>query len=183
MTDNEVSESLQTPQGYPYIAVTGKQDARMPSLDEVKARVREEVVKKKAVETARQKAAAVDAQLKSGDFAAAAKAAGLEVKTTDLIARGAPIGDVGISPAVDAVAFSLPVGGVSGPIVTDKGAVVVRVLEHPAVSDKDMAGGKAALRAELLNERRNQFFSSYMTKARERMQININQQTIAQLLA
>ena len=183
LKDNEVSESLQTPQGYAFIAVTGKQDARMPSLDEVKARVREEVVKKKAVETARQKAAAVDAQLKSGDFAAAAKAAGLEVKTTDLIARGAPIGDVGISPAVDAVAFSLPVGGVSGPIVTDKGAVVVRVLEHPAVSDKDMAGGKDALRAELLNERRNQFFSSYMTKARERMQININQQTIAQLLA
>jgi peptidyl-prolyl cis-trans isomerase D len=183
LKDNEVSEALQTPQGYAYVAVTGKQDARMPSLDEVKARVREDVVKRKAVETARQKAAAVDAQLKSGDFAAAAKAAGLEVKTTDLIARGAPIGDVGISPAVDAVAFSLPVGGVSGPIVTDNGAVVVRVLEHPAVSDKDVASGKDTLRAELLNERRNQFFNSYMTKARERMQININQQTIAQLLA
>jgi peptidyl-prolyl cis-trans isomerase D len=163
--------------------VTGKEPSRAPTLDEAKARVREDVLRRKSVDTARQKAAAIAAQLKSGDFNAGAKAAGLDVKTTDLIARGAPIGDVGISPAVDAVAFSLPVGGVSGPIVTDKGAVVVRVLEHPAVSDKDMAGGKDALRAELLNERRNQFFSSYMTKARERMQININQQTIAQLLA
>ena len=67
--------------------------------------------------------------MKSGDFDAAAKAAGLEVKTTDLIARGAPIADVGVSPAVDAAAFALPAGGVSDPIVTDNGAVIVKVLE------------------------------------------------------
>jgi parvulin-like peptidyl-prolyl isomerase len=183
LKDNEVSEAIQTPQGYAFITVTGKQDARMPALEEVKARVREDVVKRKAVETARQKAASVAPQLKSGDFAAAAKAAGLEVKTTELIARGAPIGNIGVSPAVDAVAFSLPAGGVSEPIVTDNGAVIVRVVERPAIADKDIASAKDAVRADLLNERRNQFFSAYMTKAREKMQININQQTIAQLLA
>jgi peptidyl-prolyl cis-trans isomerase D len=183
LKDSEVSEAIQTPQGYAFITVTGKQDARMPALEEVKARVREDVVKRKAVETARQKAASVAPQLKSGDFAAAAKAAGLEVKTTELIARGAPIGNIGVSPAVDAVAFSLPAGGVSEPIVTDNGAVIVRVVERPAIADKDIASAKDAVRADLLNERRNQFFSAYMTKAREKMQININQQTIAQLLA
>ena len=46
-----------------------------------------------------------------------------------------------------------------------------------------MAKGRDAVRTELLGERRNQFFNAYMTKARERMQINVNQQTIAQLLA
>ena len=146
--------------------------------------MRDDVVKKKAVETARQKAAAIAAQLKSGDFDAAAKAAGLEVKTTELIARGAPIGDVGVSPAIDAAAFALPAGGVSDPIVTDTGAVIVKVLEQPAITDADdWPSGRDALRTELLNERRNRFFSAYMTKARERMQININQQTIAQMLA
>jgi len=59
----------------------------------------------------------------------------------------------------------------------------VRVVERPAIADKDIASAKDAVRADLLNERRNQFFSAYMAKARERMQININQQTIAQLLA
>ena len=39
------------------------------------------------------------------------------------------------------------------------------------------------MRTELLAERRNQFFSAYMSKARERMQINVNQQTIDQILA
>ena len=51
------------------------------------------------------------------------------------------------------------------------------------VSDDPPAGAPRAVRTELLGERRNQFFNAYMTKARERMQINVNQQAIAQLLA
>jgi peptidyl-prolyl cis-trans isomerase D len=183
LKEGEVSEAVQTPQGSAFLTLTGKQEARMPSLEEVKARVREDVVKRKAIETARQRAASVAAKLKTGDFAAGAKAAGLEVKTTDLVARGAPIGDAGVSPAIDAVAFALPAGGVSDPIVTDNGAVVVKVLERADVSDQDLAKGRDSVRTELLGERRNQFFSAYMSKARERMQINVNQQAIAQLLA
>jgi peptidyl-prolyl cis-trans isomerase D len=183
LKDNQVSEAVQTPQGYAFITVTGKQDARMPSLDEVKAKVREDVVKHKAVETARQKAASISAKLKTGDFAAAAKSAGLEAKNTELIPRGSPISDIGVSPAVDAVAFTLPAGGVSDPIVTDNGAVVVKVVERSAVTDQDLAKGRDGVRSDLLGERRNQFYTAYMAKARERMQINVNQQTIAQILA
>ena len=61
----------------------------MPSLDEVRARVREDVVKRKAVDAARQKATSLGS-MQSGDLAAAAKAAGLEMKTTDLIAVARP---------------------------------------------------------------------------------------------
>ena len=183
LKDGEVSEAIRTLQGFAFITVTGRQDARDPSLDEVKARVREDVVKEKSVETARQKAAALAPQLKSGDFTAAAKSAGLEAKTTDLIARGAPIANAGVSPAVDAVAFALPAGGVSDPIVTDTGAVVVKVLEKAGVTDAEMAKQRDTVKTELLNERRNRFYNAYMTKARERMRININREAIAQLTA
>ena len=126
MKQGETSKAIRTPQGFAFISLTGTQPERLPALDEVKARVRDDVVKSKAADTARQRAAAVAAQLKSGNFEAAAKAAGLEVKTTEQIARGAPIGDVGINAAVDAVAFTLPAGAVSDPIRTDNGAVVSR---------------------------------------------------------
>ena len=106
MKQGETSKAIRTPQGFAFISLTGTQPERMPALDEVKARVRDDVVKSKAADTARQRAAALSAQLKSGNFEAAAKAAGLEVKTTEQIARGAPIADVGISPAVEAVAFT-----------------------------------------------------------------------------
>jgi peptidyl-prolyl cis-trans isomerase D len=181
--EGEVSESIRTPQGFAFVTVTGRQDSYVPKLDEVKARVRDEVLKKKAVDVARQRAAAVATQMKSGDFNAAAKSAGLDVKTTEFIARGGAVPDVGASAAVDAVAFTLPVGGVSDPIVTDNATVIVKVLERQDPAPSDLASGKASLRTELLNERRNQFYASYMNKARERMKVNVNRELIAQLVA
>ena len=183
MKQGEVSDAIQTPQGFAFVTVTGVQEERMPSLDEVKGRVREDVVKSKAADTARQRAAELAPQLKSGSFEAAARKAGLEVKTTDEIARGAPIADVGVSPAVDAAAFSLPAGGVSDPIRTEDGAAIVKVLERKDVTAEEVKTGRQQVRDELLNERRNRFYSSYMQKARESMRIDRNEATIAQLVA
>jgi hypothetical protein len=122
--------------------------------------------------------------LKSGELEAAAKSAGLEVKTTDLISRGAPIGDVGVSPAVDAAAFALPAGATSQAIVTDTGAVVVKVLEKKAVTNEELAAGRQALKDEMLDAQRNRFYVAYMTKVRDRLRdkIQINPETLAQLL-
>ena len=154
-----------------------------PALDEVKARVRDDVQKTKAVEAARQKATAIAAQLKSaGDFTAAAKTAGLEAKTTDLIVRGAALPDVGMSPAVDAVAYALPQGGVSDPIVTDTGAVIVKVLEKQSPTADELKNGRDAVKNELLNQQKQRFYGSYMTKARERMNIKSNPAVIAQVV-
>jgi len=183
LKEGDVSEAIRTPQGFAFITVTGRQDAYVPKLEEVKAKVRDEVVKKKATDVARQKAASIGAQMKTGDFNAAAKAAGLEVKTTEFIARGAPIGDVGVSPAVDTVAFAMQPGAVSDPIVTDNGTVIVKMLERQDPPASDVATGKTTLKTELVNERPSRFYASYMAKARERMKVNINRELIAQIVA
>jgi peptidyl-prolyl cis-trans isomerase D len=182
LKEGDVSEPIRTPQGYAFITLTGRQDPYLPKLDEVKAKVRDDVLKQKAIDTARQRAAAVDVEMKSGDFDKAAKAAGLEVKTTELIARGAPIGDAGVSPALEAAAFSLPKGAVSDPVVTDTGAAIVKVLDRQDVAADQAAKDKESLRSELLNDRKQKFFASYMTKARQRMKITINRETIAQII-
>ncbi len=182
MKPGEVSEALRSQNGLAFITVTGTQEARLPALDEVKARVREDVQKTKAIEAARQKASALAAQLKTGDFTATSKAAGLEVKTTDLAVRGAAIPDVGMSAAVDAAAFALPQGGVSDPIVTDTGAVIVKVLEKQSPTADEVKVGRDAVKGELLNQQKQRFYGSYMTKARERMSITSNPQVIAQVV-
>jgi peptidyl-prolyl cis-trans isomerase D len=183
LKEGGVSEAIRTPQGFAFVTVTGRQDSYVPKLDEVKARVRDEVLKKKAVDVARQRAATIGAQMKSGDFNAAAKAGGLEVKTTEFIARGAAIGDAGASPAIDAVAFTLPVGGVSDPIVTDNATVIVKVIERQDPAPSDIGSAKATLKTELLNEQRNRFYASYMSKAREKMKVNVNRELLAQIVA
>jgi len=183
MKVGDVSDAIRIPQGQAFVTVLQKQDPYVPKLDEVKAKVRDEVLKQKAIEAARQKAATLAAAMKSGDFEQAAKDAGFEAKTTDLIARGAPVADIGTSPAIDAAAFSLPQGGVSDPIVTDNGAAIVKVVEKQNPVATDLATQKDSIRTELLNQRRQQFYSAYMNKARQRMQIQINRDVIAQITA
>jgi peptidyl-prolyl cis-trans isomerase D len=182
MKEGDVSEPIRTPQGYAIIALTGQQAAYVPKLDEVKDKVRDDVLKEKAIEKARATAASLAASLKSGDFDKAAKAANLDVKTTDLIARGAPIADVGVSPKLEAAAFALPAGSVSDPVVTENGAAIIRVVERSEPKPDELDKARESLRNELLNDRKQKFFAAYMTKARQKMTIRTYPETIAQIV-
>jgi peptidyl-prolyl cis-trans isomerase D len=183
LKDGEVSKALQSPRGPVYITVTGKRDPYVPKLEEVKDRVRDDVIKLRAAELSKQRAAEIASALRSAkDFAAAAKAQGLEAKDTALIARGSPFPDIGVSADVDKVAFSLPVGGVSGPIPTSSGTVIVRVAERADVTPDAFKQARETFRTQLLNERRERFFSSYMTKAKEGMKIQVNNDVVRRVL-
>ena len=173
--DGQVSKALQTPRGPIYFTVTGKKDPYVPKLEEVKDKVRDDVVKMKAAELSKQKAAEIASTLRSAkDFAAAAKAQGLEAKDSQLIARGSPLPDIGVSPEVDKVAFSLPANGVSDPIPTSNGTVIVRVAERQDVTPDALRQAKESFRTQLLSERREAFFASYMAKAKQGMKIQVN---------
>ena len=183
LADGAVSDALNTPRGPVFITVTEKRDPYVPKLEEVKDRVREDLIRSRATELSRQRAAQVAAALKTApDFVAAAKAQGLEAKDTELLTREAALPDIGVSPEVDKVAFSLPVGGVSDPITTSDGTVIVKVLERDEVTPDEFRSAKETFRAELLNERRNRFFAAYMSKAKERMAIEINQDVVRRVV-
>lgn len=183
LKEGEISPPQRVARGWVLATVTGRQDAYVPSLDEVRDRVREDVVRDKAGELAKQRAASIAAGLKAaGDFAAAAKTFGLEVKETDLIARGAAIPDIGISEDIDAAAFALPVGGVSDAIATPGGTAIVRVAERQDVTEEQIAAGRDQLRDELAAQRQDRFFSAYMQKAKSGLKINIRQDVMDQLL-
>jgi len=183
MKEGEVSPAMRVATGWVFATVTGRQDSYVPTLAEVKARVADDLRLEKAAEMAKQRAAAVANDLKTAkDFAAAAKRAGLEVKTTELVARGAAIPDLGISEAVDAAAFALPQGGVSDAISTPTGTAVIRVVEKVDVTDAEVESGKDALRDELVNTRRDKFFGAYMQKAKSGLKINIRQDTLARVV-
>ena len=179
MKPNEVAGPLRASRGFVFETMTAKQDPYVPKLEEVKERVRDEVVKQKAREASRQKAADIAAKLKSAsDFEKAAKAAGVEAKTTDLITQDSPIPDLGNAPAVTDAAFKLAAGGVSDPIATDNGTAVVKVLEKKEVTSEEFTTSKDKFREELLTDRRNRFFSAYMVKAKQKMKIEVNRESL-----
>jgi peptidyl-prolyl cis-trans isomerase D len=183
MKQGDVSGALRASRGFVFETFLAKQDPYVPKIDEVKDRVRDEVIKQKARDASKAKAAEIAAKLKSAsDFEKAAKAAGLEAKTTELIARDSPIPDLGVAPAVEDVAFKLPQGAVSEAIATDNGTAVIKVLEKKEVTPDEWKGAKDRFRDELLSDRRNRFFSSYMVKAKKNMKIDVNRETLQRVI-
>jgi peptidyl-prolyl cis-trans isomerase D len=182
MKEGEVTPASRVATGWVFGTVTGRQDPYIPKLDEVKTKVEDDVKQEKATELAKQRAAAIAADLKTAkDFEAAVKKAGLAVKSTELIPRGSAIPDLGISEAVDAAAFSLPQGGVSDVITTPTGTAIVRVVEKVAVTDAEVETGKDQLRDELVNARRDKFFAAYMQKAKTGLKITMREDTLARV--
>src|SRR5947208_1343490 len=172
MKQGEVSGTVRTSRGFAFLTQVGRQDPYVPKLEEVKTRVRDEVIKQKAREMSRQKAAEIAAKLRGApDFEKAAKAAGVEAKTTELLARDSPIPDLGVAPAVEEIAFKLAVGAVSDPMAIDAGTAIIKVLEKKEVTPSELAAAKDKFREEVLGERRNRFFSAYRVKTNEKISL------------
>ncbi len=183
MKEGDVTPAMRVSTGWVFATVTARQDAYIPKIDEVKTKVAEDVKQEKAVEMAKQRAAAIAAELKTAkDFTAAAKRAGLEIKTTELVTRGSAIPDLGISESIDAVAFGLPQGGVSDAITTPAGTAIVRVVEKVDVTDAEIEAGRDQMRDELVNTRRDKFFGAYMQKAKQGLTITTREDVLARIV-
>jgi peptidyl-prolyl cis-trans isomerase D len=181
MKEGTVAGPTRVARGQILFTMTGKQDARIPKLEEVKDRVKMDAAREKARDVARQRAESMAAQFKS-DFDAAAKSAGLEVKQTELIARGSPLPEIGTNAAVETAVFALPAGSVTPPIPTDAGTLVARVAERQDVKPQELAAARDGLKTELLNEQRTRFFGAYMAKARERLKTTVDQETVRRVV-
>ena len=183
MKDGEVTPALRVTRGWVLATPAGKQDSYLPQLAEVADRVREDAVRDKAAELVKSRAGAIADELKkAADFTAAAKQAGFEAKTSELVARGAALPDIGVNPVVEAAVFGLPVGGVAAPIATPNGQVIARVAERADVTDVQIAEGRDGLRHELVNQQRDRFFMAYMAKAKTALKIEIRQDVLAQVM-
>ena len=176
MEQGAVAGPIQTPTGPAFVTVTALQDPVVPPLDDVREDVTRDVRRRKALERAREQAAAAAGSLRDGeDFEAAAEAAGLTVGTSELLTRGAAFPEIGVSAAVEQAAFELPVGGVSG--VLEAGAetlAVVRLVEREDVTPEQIAEASDAVRGELLQGRRTEFYSAYMSRVQEQLGVDVD---------
>lgn len=178
----KVSGQIASNQGFTFIALVEIAPPAIPAFDIVKERVRDDVVRLQAIEVARTRAARLAQAAQRGSFAAAAKANGAEMKTTELIARGTPLPDVGISTVVDDAVFALRQGEVSAPISTATAVVVAKVVERTEATPDGLATERTQLTNELLQQRRQEFFAAYMTKAKLKMDITFNDAALRTIL-
>ena len=178
---DQVAGPIQTPTGPAFVTVVGIQDPSTPPLEEVEARVRDDVIRKKAFAAAQERAAEVATLLQTADdFTQAAETEDLEVSTSDAIARGAAVPGVGLNTAVEAVAFSLSAGETSDPVLTGNSAVILHVHERHEATAADFQATRETLHNDMIAERQDQFFGAYMENAKARIRIDVKLDVFAQ---
>ena len=178
-----VAGPIPTPSGPAFVTVTDVQDPYLPPLDEVREQVREDVIRKKSLALAQERAAEAAETLEAaGDFAAAAEEAGWPVGSSDLVTRGSALPEVGVSPAVEAAAFAMTPGAVSDVVRTGNAAAVVHLVEREEASAADLAANRDTLRDELLLQRRSRFFTAYLDNVKARLDVTIDLAVLDQAL-
>lgn len=147
-------------------------------LEEVRDRVRSDVLNQRTRDAAR--AAAVAALAKGKGLAEAAKALGVEVRKEIEILPGQPVpGGGGASPELDAALFGSQVArGATGVAAVPAGALLYEVTEVQRFDPAAFAAQKDTLREELLAQKRSALVQGILARLREKHQIEINTQVV-----
>jgi peptidyl-prolyl cis-trans isomerase D len=175
LDEGEVDGPIGTSVGPAFVTVLDRQDPYVPPLDEVRTQVRDDVLRRRALTLAQERANDVAGSLQEADdFVAAAEASGLAVGSSELLARGGAFPEVGVNSAIEAVAFALPVGGISDVIEAGSMAAIVHVVERESVTPEQLGNDRVDLRYELLQGRQAKFYQAYLANAASELPINID---------
>lgn len=96
------------------------------------------------------------------DLRKAAAEMNIPVKTSDLVGKDGQVPDLGAMNGQGAVAFSLPKGGISGPINEGRVGVVLSVLDKQEPSAEEIARNFAQTREQLLSTQHDEIFRIYL---------------------
>ena len=178
-----VAGPIPTPSGPAFVTVTDIQEPYIPELDEVRDQVREDVIRKKSLTLAQERAAEAAETLKAADdFVAAAEEAEWSVGSSELVTRGSALPEVGVSAAVETVAFAMTPGSVSDVVQTGDAAAVLHLVEREEASAADLAQNRITLRNELMLQRQSRFFTAYMDNVKAGLDITIDLAVLEQAL-
>ncbi|WP_420236540.1 peptidylprolyl isomerase [Telmatobacter bradus] len=112
------------------------------------------------------------------DLAKAAKEVGATVKQSDLVSPTGQVPDLGQVAQVAPQLLSMNVGNISGPINAQRTGVVAKIVDKQEPSADEIAKNFDQTREQLLDQRRNDAFSTFMSgvladyKKHNRIRIN-----------
>lgn len=165
-------EGFALPQGAVFVSLAEIQPARAPQLEDVREKVRADLVEEAALEQARTVAAGVKAKAETLGLEKAAAAFSLVRKETPaLTGRGQALGDLGTGAALEEAAFSLPEKTTSDPVRTASGWAVLRVLERKPFDAAEFAKQKGQIAASLRQQKQSELFRAFVVASRERYEI------------
>jgi peptidyl-prolyl cis-trans isomerase D len=181
-------QSAPTGEGYAIFQVTGIAPAHEPTFDAWKSRLvddyRQQVLPPLLSLKTKQLADKAKAE---NDLAKAAKEAGATFKTSDLVGPTAQVPDLGQVAQAAPNLFDLSVGSFSAPIDTPRTGVVAKLVDKQEPSADDIAKNFDQHKDQMLDERRSEAFSVFMSgimddyKKNKRIRYNTKAQQAPQI--
>src|SRR6266436_2287920 len=165
----DLSLPIHTDRGYLVFSIKQIFPAHQGSLDEVRDKVTADLKQEKSSIEARAKAGELAKRVKAGEkFDAAAKALGLEAKTSDEFARAGSISNVASGKQLSA-AFQLKTGDVGPPLNLGANWLVYKVVEKQEPKPEDFDKQKKEITEAVLQNKRSLAFEAFRTALEDRL--------------
>jgi peptidyl-prolyl cis-trans isomerase D len=165
----DLSLPIHTERGYVVLAVREIQPSHQGTLPEVRDRIVADLKQEKSTDLAHQKADELEKRLKAGEkFESAAKALGLESKTSDFFARNGSISGAASGKQLSA-AFQMKSGEVAPTLNLGLNWIVYRVAEKQEPNPADFDKQKKELTDQVLQSKRTAAFSAFQTSLETRL--------------
>src|ERR1700686_1018520 len=163
LRQNELSLPIRTDRGYVVLSVQQITPAHQGSLEEVREQVVNDLKQEEAGKLAKTKAEELAKRVKAGEkFDAAAKALGLEAKTSDLISRNDSIPGAASGKQLGE-AFQMKPGDVGAPMSLGNTWMVYRVETKEEPNPSDFEKQKKSLAEQLLQTKRSVAYEAFKT--------------------
>jgi peptidyl-prolyl cis-trans isomerase D len=172
-TKNAPPQSATTGEGYAIFQVLDVKAAHAPDFASWKSHVLDDYRDQKAPELLNaQLIKLADRAKVLNDVSKAAAEMKLPLKTSDLVGRDAQVPDLGSMSGDASVLFSLPKGGISGPLNEGPNGAVAQVIDKQEPTPEDIAKNLPTMREKLLEQQRQEAFGLFAGSLMQRYQQN-----------
>jgi len=178
LSDKEISNVQEFENGYYILQLVDKILPKIPELDEVKEKVKLDLIKEKQDEKAKADSETLLAALKSGKtMHTESKKFDLTPKTTGFFKRNGSIPEIGFERDIAEVAFQLtdkkqfPENVIKGP----KGYYVIQFKDRKISDPENFAKEKEDIKNRLLAQKKSSIFDALLAQIKSRSEITIKE--------
>lgn len=162
-------QSVSTGDGYAVFQVVAVQPAHAPAFADWKSHVLDDYRADKAPDLLNVQLKKLDDRAKQlGDLKKAAAEMNIPVKSSDLVGRDAQVQDLGALTGAAEAVFTLPKGGITGPVDEGPNGAVLQVVDQQQPTPDDVNQHLAATKDKLLEAQRNEIFNVFAAKLMDR---------------
>lgn len=177
----DLSEPVKVPRGWVIVRLDEILPSRIPSLDEVRAQVTQEVRQVQQRKMARERLEQARTQLADGSSTLDALAGelGVEVKESDELNRNGTIVELG--PAGDQVvaqAMTLDQGDIGGPFEYPLGATLFEVAERQRGTDEQLVQEHDQIRSTLETQKYQRTLNAFVEHRRRQLNVQYDPQVV-----